>query len=1137
MPDQPLQAQAEDAAEPVSSAEAALVLRTGAPRPQRWPALAGGLALTLLCALGGSLGGALGATLGALFGLAAQPLLALAVRAWRGGRVRWQELPQLAAPWAGALVGAALLLVWPLSALSQGGSLGAALAVSAVSAGLVIGLWRTWPLWRALETDAEPLPAAWRALADSDTAEWRGLLAALWIALPLAGTLLLAWPDLLDGAARWTLAVLCLPLWPLAHLGLQRQPPPGSLSADDLLQAAAMPADVDAAQPDTEADLDTALYIAARNGRVERALALLEAGADPHALPPPDGRDQRSLAMLAAVLPDLRLLRTLIAHGIDLNASHAGMTALTAATRDSWHGRPEAVMTLLANGADPRIADSEGNTPLHHAARSSDPGVAALLRDGGADIDPVNAEGATPLAIACQSGNWRLAKFLLERGAKPERPGAMPALLAAAAGDEDDPAGVQLLLRHKARADARDGRGRSALHEAAFAGHVEILGVLLGAGAAVDGRDTAGRTPLLDAARGGRLETLRALADARADAHAVDADDRSALVLACRADAPSPALVRAILDLGVAPDLADHDGRLAIDYAAAAGRWALVATIDPQSLLPASVRPGEEGGEGAGDDDTLPDRPPLELLREALESARFDTAARLRPLVSSADLGGLLYEGALYEGLSSGSARPAPEARLRWLLAAGADAELRDAAGDTPMHAWLAQGPAAAPAVQTLLRHGVSPAGAGGLARYLAACVAADRADRSLERLALDLIERGADPFAASPAGDPPLTLAVRLGWIQLIARLLQIGIPLDCRDQHGMTALHLAAALRREATLKQLILHGASPHVRAADGQTPLGVALASGRRDLADWLDWRQWPLPRRPLQPADLPSAAMAGDVDAVRRLLDLGLAIDAVDAQGCSALLRAAGGGHRSTVELLLARGADPRLAARSGATPLSAAVSMRHLEIVDRLLAAGAALEQRLPGNVTVLMLAAALGLPDACGRLLAAGADIAAADAQGLTPLHCAALYGFTARDRPRLLALLDTLLLAGADPDAVAAGGVTPLLLLLGARAEPGTACDEEVIAAGVVRLLDESASLTVRDPRGFGPLHLAALHGLLGIVRLLLREGADPDARDGLNRSPREIAVMRGFVDVAAEFVPQAGSVSMARFLKDRA
>ena len=169
------------------------------------------------------------------------------------------------------------------------------------------------------------------------------------------------------------------------------------------------------------------------------------------------------------MLPDLRLLRALIGHGIDLNQAQAGMTPLLAATRDSWHGRPDAVTTLLANGADPRTADREGNTPLHHAARSSDPGVAALLRDAAAEIDALNLEGVTPLGVACMAGNWRLAKFLLERGARPEPPGGQPVLLAAAATEEDDPAGVLLLLKHKAKVDTRDPLGRSALHEAALA--------------------------------------------------------------------------------------------------------------------------------------------------------------------------------------------------------------------------------------------------------------------------------------------------------------------------------------------------------------------------------------------------------------------------------------------------------------------------------------------------------------------------------------------------------------------------------------------------------------------------------------------------------------------------------------------
>ena len=106
---------------------------------------------------------------------------------------------------------------------------------------------------------------------------------------------------------------------------------------------------------------------------------------------------------------------------------------------------------------------------------------------------------------------------------------------------------------------------------------------------------------------------------------------------------------------------------------------------------------------------------------------------------------------------------------------------------------------------------------------------------------------------------------------------------------------------------------------------------------------------------------------------------------------------------------------------------------------------------------------------------------------------------------------------------------------MLLGARAEPGTACDEDVVLTALERLLDEEVALDVQDPRGFGPLHLAALHGLLKVTQRLLRAGCDPGLRDTLNRTPREIAVMRGFVDVAAEYAPSNDGVSMGRFLRE--
>jgi ankyrin repeat protein len=1084
------------------------------PPPTRVIAIAAvlGLALAALCGFGG--------VAAAVGGWLAQPAFALALRGaqQRQAGMAWRrDAFALTLLWGLAALVAAALAAWPLSAVLQDGSLGAVLGLSLVAGLVLIVVWRQWPLWHALEREGGSLAERWHALDWFDVDAWRGLGVAGLVSAILAMVVLLAWPGVLSPEQRWMLAAFCALAWPAMHWGLQRIAPATSLVMhEDRVGDAAEPEPV---APALDENTAVALYAAARSGRVDRALALIEAGADVHAPPAAGERDQRNLTVLAAVLPDLRLLRALISAGVDLNAVHAGMTPLLAATRDSWHGRPEAVMTLLANGADPRASDSEGNTPLHHAARSTDPGVAALLRDAAAELDVLNHEGLTPLGIACACGNWRMARFLLERGAKAEIAGATPALLAAAGSEEDDPAGVLLLLKHKAKVDGRNAQGRSALHEAALAGHDEVLSALLAAGADVQARDTQGRTPLLDAARGGSLSALETLLDAGADVGLRDGDGNSALALASMAPSPSAALLRRLLDLGIDPEQVDRDGHRAAEHAAAAGRWSLVAMLDPAYPLPSSVADDSESAVPP------PDRTPLSLLREGLEEGRVDRLDHLAKLLSAEELAGLLQETGL-----------AP-ARIEWLLAHGADPESRNGQADTAVFAWLARGPQGWPRVQVLLDHAASPAGAGGLARFLGACGnGGEPPARGLEQCALALLERGADPFAASPAGDPPLALAVRLGWMALVERLVALGVDPDARDSHGMSALHLAAALGREAALKLLVAHGASPAMRAADGQTPLGVALSAGRRDLADWLDWRGWPLPRRRLQASDVPAAAIVGDADAVRRLLDLGFPVDTVDNQGCTALLRAAGGGHRATVDLLLARGADPQRAANTGATPLSAAVSMRQVEIVDRLLGAGAGLEQRLPGDVTVLMLAAALGLPDLCARLLMAGANVHAGDAQGLTPLHCAALFGFTARERPRLMALFDTLLLAGAEPDAVAGGNVTPLLLLLGARAEPGTACDEEVVLTGIERLLDEEVLLDAQDPRGFGPLHLAALHGLLRITQRLLRAGCNPDLRDALNRSPREIAVMRGFVDVAAQFAPAtAGGVSMARFLRE--
>lgn len=1093
---------------PYSLSSSRIESAAGGPAPvsngaRRWP----GLLLLLLGMALALLPAGIGTGWPALIALwLAQPALALGCawcwpaaeaaprRAWR------RDAATLAMLWGMALLLFGLALAWPYLNLLQSGSLASALGFAALLGLALSLLWRQWTLFAyaarhggRIENLAAAVPGAWSI--------GRGLSLACALLFALAGAWLVAWPP--AGLPPLVLVPGYALGLAIVHVALQRwghPPPPPPVSESRQEEGRGTDAG-DVAVPETE-DASVALYAAAAAGQIERALALLEQGGDPQALPDPAAPDQRSLPMLAALLPDLRLLRELIARGVDLQREHAGLTPLLAATRDSWHGRGDAVAMLLANGADPRHADAEGNTPLHHAARGSDPAICAQLLDAGAAIDACNFEGNSPLALALIAGHGRMARLLLERGAATEPAQGNPAMLAAARGEEDDPLGVLLLLKFKAKVDVRDARGRSALLDAVAMGHRHIVQALLEAGARVDVVDREGRNALLEAAAGPDPGILPLVLAKRPDPAAVDAGDRNALALACLAGV-EPERLRLLCDFGVDTERRDLAGRRPVDHAVAAGRWALVAVLDPEHPLPES-----ESAQWRGEP-----RPARDRLHEALRLGDFAAAKVVlsavdAPLAAARSM--LLLE---YAGVED---RPAFE----WLLRHGARLDDRLSAMDSVGFLLLDRGLSAETGLRAAAAQGQWPQGAGALARWLRAC--ADQPAAALP-WALELLQIGADPFAPAPTGEHALGLAAAHGLQPLLDALLQCGLDPALRDARGQTPLHLAVARGHEAAVRSLVRHGAPTEARAADGQTPYGLALARGRGELAAWLEWSPWQLPRRVLRSHDLPAAALQNDRAAVRRLLALGLPIDGSDAQGCTALLRAAGGGHLDLVEDLIAAGAALDATARSGATPLSAAISMRHAAVVERLLAAGASTAQVLPGGITPLMLAAALGQPELVSGLLARNADIEARDAQGLSPLHCAALFAFSSSQASLVRTLFEVLLQAGADPEARSTSGQTPLLLLLGARAEPGAGYHEPVLLDALDRLLEEGVSLEVVEHRGLTALHLAVLHGMAAVVDRLLEAGADAGLRDRLGRTAADLALLRGYVDLASRFAQQ--------------
>lgn len=159
------------------------------------------------------------------------------------------------------------------------------------------------------------------------------------------------------------------------------------------------------------------------------------------------------------------------------------------------------------------------------------------------------------------------------------------------------------------------------------------------------------------------------------------------------------------------------------------------------------------------------------------------------------------------------------------------------------------------------------------------------------------------------------------------VRKLLQRGLSPNARDEHGSTALYVAA-VQGEAW--------------------PLGELLAAGAR-----------------------PNVVSRGDSDG-------------------TPLCGAASWGHAAAVRGLLEAGADPGLAEADGFTPLAWAVTGGSCDTVEMLLDAGADPNRPDAHGRTPLYRAAEHGQLALARLLLEHGADVTIADADGLSPIDVA---------------------------------------------------------------------------------------------------------------------------------------------------
>jgi uncharacterized protein len=236
-----------------------------------------------------------------------------------------------------------------------------------------------------------------------------------------------------------------------------------------------------------------------------------------------------------------------------------------------------------------------------------------------------------------------------------------------------------------------------------------------------------------------------------------------------------------------------------------------------------------------------------------------------------------------------------------------------------------------------------------------------------------------------------------------------------------------------------------------------------------------------------------------------------------AAGNEALVKAVTAGDLPAVRALIQSGADVNARSGDGSTPLLWAVHDARLDIARALVAAKATVDMANDFGVTPLLEASRSGDAAMVELLLRAGADPSRAHPEGETPLLSAARSGS--------VPVVRLLLARGVDVNAAEKFQKTTALMW--AAAEGHLDVVDLLIEAGAdVNRQGHVTSLTTRHNAdhptgGFTALMYAARNGNEALVRRLVARGADVNLKNGDDASAAMVAIYNDRFDVAATLI----------------
>ena len=484
------------------------------------------------------------------------------------------------------------------------------------------------------------------------------------------------------------------------------------------------------------------------------------------------------------------------------------------------------------------------------------------------------------------------------------------------------------------------------------------------------------------------------------------------------------------------------------------------------------------------------------------------------------------------------------------LLRNGANPDLADRVGDTPLHRAASMG--YCDIIQRLVRcgscldipnrHGSTPLSF--TIRHLDAAKA--------------LILGGADVKASRCSGTL-MNLAVRKKRVDVITLLLQRGVDVNAKDSAGISALHRIFNCQDMGyrDIKRLLTdNGARIVLSTACQMKSLhlvqeAIGLGSDVNDQDE------------DHQRTGLHYAAENGCLPIVQLLLTKGVDLETKDGYGRTAISYAFENQHTEVVRTLLYAGSDPTSSDFEGRIAMSFAIKKKKVDMME-------ALAEFLDPVVIytfsqdeeeflLLHLAADAGYDHVVSTLIARGADVNSRGVDGITPLHCAILGGMMSTVRILLSKGADVkcqFVVNASDSDGSAgllAGlcplGITPLHMAAHVE-EVNIECLGLLLAAGsnvneqsssgvtalhfaasrasveaTIFLLSNGADINRSDALGFTPLMYATIAENMPVIELLLDNGADCDPCDHNGRlTALHLAAYGGLDDVARHLIPSS-------------